>query len=1141
MRRFATTLVIFLAAGAAFAQGRQGYYRQPALNRNTIVFCAEGDLWKVGADGGVASRLTTHPATEGTPRISPDGKWLAFGAQYDGQQDAYVMPIDGGLPKRLTYDGFMGRSGADIAGWRAGDGHAQVIISTAKYSGLPDRRLILVDADSGARSLVPLSQAAEGVYDDTGKTIFFTRLAFQGSQTKRYQGGTAQNLWKFTEGQPEAVPLTADYAGTSAQPMWWNGRLYFVSDRDGTMEVWSMTPDAKGLQQETNHTGEAERLLDVRGASMDSGGSGRIVYQLGADLWVYDPARHTDARITITLPSDFDQEREHWITKPFEYLSAAHVSPSGDRAVLTARGQVFVAPKEPGRLVEVTRKDGVRFRDARFMPDGKTILLLSDQSGEVEFWTAPANGVGELAQLTSDGEVLRWEGIPSPDSKLIAHHDKNQKLWIFDVGAKTDKKIDTNEWDNFQSVRWSPDSRYLAYVNIAENLNHVVRIYDTQTGATIQATTDRFDSNWCAWSPDCKWLYVLSDRAIESVVASPWGPMAPEPFFDKPTTLFAVSLKPGERWPFQPSDELYEASKSEKKDTEKKEPPKEPEKTGPDTAKPAEETKPGVQPDAKAEPKPDAKTDEAKDKAPKVELVAEGLAARLFEVPVDNGNYSEIAVGEKKLYWLSREAGRGEKATLMSVDIANKDIEPKAIAKDIDSYELSADAKNLLVRKGETIAIIPADSGPGADLSKGKVDLSGWSFPLTPREEWRQMFVESWRLERDYFYDTGMHKVDWKGVLNRYLPLVDRVATRAELSDLIMQMVGELSTLHTFVYGGDMRTGPEKIGTATLGALLDRDPAGGFKVTHIYKSDPDYPGQRSPLAAPGVEVHEGDMITRVNGRAASDVADIAELLRQKAGRQVLLSVRPAGGAEERSVIVTPISTGADADLRYHEWEYTRRLAVEDLGKGDIGYLHLRAMGTDNISEFARGYYPVFNRKGLIIDVRHNRGGNIDSWILSRLLRKAWFFWQPRVGEPFWNMQYAFRGHVVVLCDEFTASDGEAFSEGIKRLGIGKVIGKRTWGGEIWLSSSNTLVDGGIATAAEIGVYGPEGIWLVEGRGVEPDIEVDNPPHSTFAGEDAQLKAAVEYLQKKIAAEPVVVPKAPAHPDKSFKGPGGNAR
>jgi tricorn protease len=348
-------------------------------------------------------------------------------------------------------------------------------------------------------------------------------------------------------------------------------------------------------------------------------------------------------------------------------------------------------------------------------------------------------------------------------------------------------------------------------------------------------------------------------------------------------------------------------------------------------------------------------------------------------------------------------------------------------------------------------------------------------------------------------------------------------------------MVGELSSLHIFVVGGDFREGPDQVQPAALGAALVRDEKeGGYRIEHIYRSDPNFPERLSPLAKTGLNLREGDVIQAINGVPVLPAPGLPALLRNQAGRQTLLSVKTAADSKPREVIVTPISMSRDMDLRYGEWEYTRRLQVEEQGKGDIGYVHLRAMGSGDIATWANEFYPVFNRKGLIVDVRHNGGGNIDSWILEKLMRKAWFYWQPRVGNATWNMQYSFRGHAVVLCDERTGSDGEAFTEGFRRLGLGKVIGTRTWGGEIWLSFNNRLVDKGIASAAETGVYGPEGKWLIEGHGVDPDMVVDNLPHRAFNGQDAQLEAAIRELQEQIRLQPVDVPPHPTYPNKAFK-------
>ena len=382
------------------------------------MFTAEGDLWRVDARGGLAQRLTSHLGMESHAAFSPDGKLLAFSAQYEGSDEVYTMPAEGGLPTRRTFEG----RAAMVAGWTP-DG--RILYTTRQFSTLPDWQLAAIDLRSGESKLLPLSQASDGVFEPANKTLFFTRFPFQGSSTKRYQGGTIQHLWKFTEGQAEAVPLTEDYPGTSKEPMWWKSRVYFVSDRDGTMNLWSMNPDGADLQQVTKHKG-----WDVKSPSLSDG---RIVYQLGADLHLYDLSARSDRVVPITLSSDFDQEREKWLKKPAEYLTTAHLAPDGERVVLTARGQVFVAPAGQGRLVEATHEAGVRYRAATFLPDGKSLVALSDAAGELEFFRVPANGVGKPEQLTSDGKVFRFGPVVSPDGKWLAYGDKNWELWLFSL------------------------------------------------------------------------------------------------------------------------------------------------------------------------------------------------------------------------------------------------------------------------------------------------------------------------------------------------------------------------------------------------------------------------------------------------------------------------------------------------------------------------------------------------------------------------------------------------------------------------------------------------------------------------------------------------------------------------------------
>ena len=1124
---FATAAVCSSAA----ADGQpQGFYRGPSLGKDFIVFNAEGDLWKVPATGGTATRLTSHPGDEFAPAVSPDGTMVAFVGEYEGPSEVYVMPVTGGLPKRITFDAARQR----VMGWTADN---RIIVSTDKFSTLPNQQLTLIDPATGARTLLPLAQACDGAFDPAAAkvddaTLAFVRIPFNGSFTKRYKGGTIEQVWKFKPGA-EAVNLTGDYPGTSKRPRWWNGRIYFLTDRDGHMNVWSMTPDGKDLKQHTKHIG-----FDIQDMSLRDG---KIVYQLGADLWMLDLASGKDAAITVTLDSDLDQLREKWIQNPLEYVTSAHLSPDGEKLAVTARGRVFVLPARQGRTVDATRDDATRWRDARFLKDSDQLVALSDKTGEIELWSMPANGIGSPTQLTQGSTVLQWGVVPSPDGRRVAHWNKNQELWIYDTETKQDTKVDTSNIEDFTDLTWSPDSQWLAYGAQADNAFPIIKLWSVESGKVTPVTTDRYASYSPAWSPDGKWLWFLSDRTLRTVVGSPWGQNQPDPFLDETTKIYALALKPGQRWPFAPKDELQTAKDKAAKKTEEPKPaePKPAEKK-PDAApaaapqaddKKADEKKPE---DKKPE---DKKPDEKK--PAKVEIQLEGLSARLYEVPLKAGNYGSLSATDKALFFISRPSGFDSKTALEALEIKNENIEAKTVMADIAGYELSQDGKKLLLRKPSAFFIVDAAPAPASDMDKKSVPTNGIALSVIPRVQFRQMFTEAWRLMRDYYYDPNMHNVDWRGMLDKYLPLVDRVTTRDELASLMSQMVGELSTLHHFVYGGDLRESPENIGVAALGGVLVRDQAaGGYRVTRIYQCEPDDPERSAPLSKPEVAAKVGDVIEMIDGVPTLSVADYSMLLRQKAGKQVLVRIKPAkadgsGFDDARDAIVVPISQGSENNLRYTDWEFTRRQLVDKWSDGKIGYVHLRAMGQDDYTNWVKGFYPNFNRQGLIMDVRHNRGGNIDSWILSKLMRKAWAFWTPRVGNPpSWNMQYAFRGPMVALCNERTSSDGETFSEGFRRLGLGKVLGTRTWGGGIWLSSSNVLVDKGIASASEFAVYGVDGKWMVEGEGVTPDIIVDNLPNATFNGDDAQLKAAVDLLLKQIAENPVKPNIPPARPDKS---------
>ncbi|MEO1652517.1 MAG: S41 family peptidase, partial [Bacteroidota bacterium] len=880
-------------------------------------------------------------------------------------------------------------------------------------------------------------------------------------------------------GKNEAVKLTTDHLGESFNPMWYEDRIYFITDRDGIQNIWSMDADGKDLKQHTKHD-----EFDVRSANLDNG---KIVYQHAADLWLLDIPSGEYRKMNIGLASDLAHLREQWIENPSKYITSVHPSPRGEKVIVTARGRVFVVPVKSGRTIRFTEQgDVVRYRDALFSADGKNIISLSDESGEFEFVQFAADGSGQVTPLTKNGKLFRYQGIPSSDGKWIAYDDLENNMYVHNLSTGESKKISTNQ-QGIQDFAWSPDNQWLAFVQRASNRMYQIKVYHIKDGSLFNLTSDRSNNHSVQWSPDGKFIYFLSDRGIFSLVGSPRGARLGGVRWDKTESIYHVPLKKSYRSPFREKDELQE----EDKEAEKSE----------------------------------------------GELVVSidktDIQSRNIRVPIPAGNYSQLAVSDKAIYLLSQRTGSSTNAHLQVMKITNEGAKLRDMASGINRFELTQDAKKLLIRKGNAHYLVNAGTG-SVSFDDAKIDLSGCKFSLNPREDWKQLYRDAWRMERDYFYDKNMHGVDWEAMYEKYLPLLDRVTTRNELNDVLARLVGELSVLHAYAAGGDMPSDNLYVGVASLGANTSRDEAnGGFRIDYIFKADPDYSNYsdwKSPLNDPYLDIKEGNIITQVNGRDALSATDLGELLRNQAGKQVRLTIKR--DRTSKDVIVKP--TGGTFWLRTLDWEYNNRLKVEKESDQQIAYLHMNAMSNWDIGHFYREFFPVFNRKGLIIDARNNGGGYTDAIILEKLIRKAWMYWKDRTGEPYWNMDHAFRGHMVVLVNERTGSDGEAFAEGFRRLGLGTTLGMRTWGGQVWLNTANRLTDNGLMSAPMHGVYGPEGEWLIEGQGFVPDIELDNLPHETFNGKDAQLEAAIKLLKQKIAEDPRDVPPVPAYPDKSFK-------
>lgn len=1049
----------------------QGYYRAPALHDQTLVFTAEGDLWTTelsqNQNQTKASRLTSLAAEELDATISKDGKWVAYTANYEGATEVYVMPIEGGVAKRVSFE----NSRVRLQGWTAS---GEVLYSTDNAFG-PANFWVLKTVDPQTLTItdLPLADAVEGTIDDKGEYVYFTQFGLQvsGDNVKVYRGGAKGEIWRYKLGsKQEAQQLTATHDGSVKQPMLSNGRVYFVSDQSGNDNIWSMTVDGKDVIQHTKYTD-----WQVRDAQLNNG---RIVFQQGADIKLLNLANFTESTLDIELTSDFTHRREQWVNDPMDYATSTVFSHQGDNVVITARSHVAIASNDGRRLVQIDSPADSRVRDALLSDDGKWVYGISDASGEQEIWQYPADGSAGAKQLTKDGSTLRTSLSLSPNGRYLVHDDYMGNVWLYDLSRNNNQKIIQNGegLGPYQDITWSGDSQFIALTKaeIGKQRPQIV-LYSINESKAQTLTSDKYESFSPSFSHDGKWLYFLSNREFKATPDSPWGDRNMGPIFDKRTQVFALALDAKASFPF---------------------------------AKPTELT---VIKDAK---KADSKD---QDTPAKVKVEWDGLNQRLWQVPVDAGNYNSLVATKDKLYLLD---GSQDKSELKLIKFDPLNIKVDTFSEDVGQYSLSKDGSKIMLRKQsdpKNLLIVDAGDKLPSDVSRAKVSTDQWQLSISPPQEWQQIFEDAWLMHRDSFFDPKMRGVDWQAAKAKYQPLVDRLTDRNELNDIFMQMMGELNSLHSQVRGGDIAQDADAAKAAALGARLTQTDK-GVVISHIYQTDPELPLSASPLARIEVDAQEGDVIASLNGKKVTNIADVTQLLRNQDNKQVLLGL--VRGKIAINTIVTPHDIGTDAKLRYLDWVEHNGDKVAKASKGNIGYLHLYAMGSGDVESFAREFYTNYDKEGLIIDVRRNRGGNIDSWIIEKLLRRAWAFWQPTHGSKNANMQQTFRGHLVVLADQMTYSDGETFSAGIRALNIAPIIGKQTAGAGVWLSGRNSVTDKGMARVAEYPQYAIDGRWIVEGHGVEPDIEVDNLPYATFSGKDAQLEAAISYLKDELVKQPI---------------------
>ena len=1080
-----------LGAGQAVAQGL-GYYQTPALGPGSLVFASEGDLWRSAPEGGDALRLTTHPEAESMPVISPDGQWIAFEATYDGPREIYLIPVAGGTPVRLTYEG------GDVAvrGWLD---NTTIIYRTSNIPGSVPRLLRTVDRTNLKIADIPLADAEQATVLRDGKTLAFTRygLSVGGDNAVRYRGGRMGQLWRYTLGSDaEAVRLAADFGAPITSPMSWSGRIYFVSDKSGSDNIWSVNETGGDPRQHTQSNAWQMRTPYLY--------QGRIVYQSGADLYTYDIASGATSPISLRLATDDDFTRRRWLDTPLNFLEGAQLAPAGDAVTISARGRFVTASIGPRRRIEFQVPDGARARSAALGADGKSLYAIVDAGVYGEIWRFPADGRGDGAALTTGSKAYIWDLSAALKGNSLLYSDKRGKLFHLDAATGRSTEIDTTQSSSdapFASFEWSADGRYVAYSFVDARDITQVALYDTQTRQRTVMTSGKYESFSPALSPDGAWLYFLSDRNFQANPGAPWGDRNMGPAFRARTKLYALQLDPAAKFPFKPDDELAATDETEDGDKDGKD----------TTGKPAAGApKPGDKPPAAKEEK-------------QATLALAGVQDRLWEVPVRPGDYSGLLVTKTHIIVSERGGPDDEGASLLRVKITSRKPELKDFTGDVRRFSLSADRSKLFIQQGgggraKFLIVNPGEDFP-KDLEESTIRISDWRLAVDPRDEWRQMALDAWRLHRDFAYDSSLRGVNWNAVRDRFVPLAERVGHRAELNDLLAQMSAELGILHSQIRAGEIPLDRESGVPAFLGATYEAVPT-GLRIVSILDGERARPDTLGPLLKPGVGMQPGDIITAIDGAKIATTAALADRLTQKAGQQVRIDF--TRGSTRLSRIVIPASRGEETTLLYADWVQHNRDAVAAASGGKVGYLHLRAMGAGDAASFARDFFEHFDKDGLIIDVRGNRGGNIDSWIIGTLLRRVWAFWPASngIGPATTNMQQTFRGHLTILIDEGTYSDGETFAAGVKALELAPLIGVQTAGAGIWLSDRNPLIDGGQARVAESGQFGLDGRWLVEGRGVSPDIMVENMPRAAYLGQDSQLDAALTYLRDKIAAEPI---------------------
>ncbi|WP_233578171.1 S41 family peptidase [Tautonia sociabilis] len=1102
--RFLAIGFLALAASAAMpaqATAQTKLLRFPDLHGDTVVFTYAGDLWTASSSGGLARRLTAHPGQELFAKFSPDGSQIAFTGQYDGDEQVYVIPSSGGVPRRLTHYPARGplppRWGFDnqVYGWTP-DGSAVLFRSMRDGWEMSDTRLFTVSVSGGLPEPLPMPVSGAGDLSPDGEKVVYSPLARDFRSWKRYQGGWAQDLYVFDLDSAALTPV-APSDRTERDPMWIGDAIYFSSDRTGTLNLYRFAIGTGEISQLTR-----EDVWDVRWPSKAD--DARIIFERAGELVILDLESGEATPISISVPDDALSRRPQRVDAT-DVLEDFELSPKGERALFVARGDVFSAPIEHGPTRNLTRSPGSHDRAARWSPDGKTVLFISDRSGEEELYLVPQDGRGEPTQLTTGGKARKLNPVWSPDGKRIAFADKNGTIFVLTVETKEVVEIADEAEGQSLDYAWSPDGRWLAYTLSDPNDFRSLYIWSAEDGESHRVTDTMFNEYSPAWDPSGDYLYYLSDREYAPQISHIEWNFA----LNREVGLFAIALREDVEHPFPPR--IDEVTIEEDSEDAKDEPSE------------------GDDKDQDDEDEDEHKEDE--DGTRPIVIDFDGLASRVARVPVPADNYSGLTAVDGHLLYLRSSAfyyGREPEDPTALVVFSIEDREATDLATGVDGYALSIDGQKVLVREGDSFSL--RDAKPEGKDSAKPVSTAGLRVDRVPAEEWPQIFDEVWRRFRDYFYVENMHGYDWEALRDRYRPLLDHVGHRSDLNYVIGEMIAELNVSHAYITGGDFEI-PDRPVVALLGCRFERDEdAGRYRFSRIFEGQNEEETYRSPLTEVGVNVHEGDYLLAVDGVELTADRNPFELLRDKDGPVTLEVNSEADREGARTVTVRPRSS--ETDLIYLAWVLGNRRKVEEASGGTVGYIHIPNMGAEGLREFIKTFYPQIRKQGLVVDVRSNGGGNVSQMLIERLDRELLGTRFSRNSDrPGTYPEGVFHGHMACLINATSASDGDIFPARFKAAGLGPLIGKRSWGGVIGITDHGPLIDGGGVFVPEFGTNDVDGSWIIEGYGVPPDIEVENDPAAVIAGRDPQLERAIDELQKAIEADPKRLPNRPPPPVK----------